>query len=29
MGNIGMETIPIHNEEECDDDLGSIKAVQT
>ncbi|XP_062287286.1 glucosylceramide transporter ABCA12 [Scomber scombrus] len=28
LGNTGMETIPIHSEEECDD-LGSIKAVQT
>ncbi|XP_044222425.1 glucosylceramide transporter ABCA12 [Thunnus albacares] len=28
MGNIGMETVPIHSEEECDN-LGSIKAVQT
>ncbi|XP_071316090.1 ATP-binding cassette sub-family A member 13 [Trachinotus anak] len=28
MGKIGMETIPIHNEDEHDD-LGSIKAVRT
>ncbi|XP_040004739.1 ATP-binding cassette sub-family A member 12 [Xiphias gladius] len=28
MGNIGMETTPLHSEDECDD-LGFIKAVQT
>ncbi|XP_007540438.1 ATP-binding cassette sub-family A member 12-like [Poecilia formosa] len=28
MGNIGMETIPIHGEDDFED-LGSIKAVET